>query len=163
MDAPNPFHMKEEFNPDLFVAKWFCGRVGPEDMPRFAADALEAGYDGEALRKLAGLVRPTSLDVGNLFRQTLHEIGNIKILTREQAVFAMSRITATDIIEGRVEPIQGAEILARYAGMLNYPPYLAEFLQLSEMPHWGKHAPNRQTLIEAIIDQARELLANVPE
>src|SRR5262249_22102880 len=50
------------FDPNLFVARWYCSTVNPEEMPAFAADALEAGFDGPALRRLAALIRPTSYD-----------------------------------------------------------------------------------------------------
>ena len=39
---------KIPFDPNLFVAKWYCEKLLPEDMPGFAADALEAGFDGPA-------------------------------------------------------------------------------------------------------------------
>jgi hypothetical protein len=132
-------------------------------MPGFAADALEAGFDGPSLRKLAGLVQPTFRDVGDLFQKALLDIGTIKIQTQEQAVFALSRLTAADIVEGRVEPIEGANVLAMYAQMLCYPEFLANFLQLSEMPLWGEYAPPREKLVQDIIEQSRALLANVPE
>jgi hypothetical protein len=60
--------MEQVFNPNLFVSKWYCSMVGRENMPAFAAaDALEAGYDGPALRKLSGLIKPTSWEIGTLF------------------------------------------------------------------------------------------------
>jgi hypothetical protein len=154
--------MEEVFNPDLFVARWYCSKVGPEDMPKFAADALEAGYDGPALRRLAGLSKPTAAEVGDLFQRALGEIGTVTILSKEQAVWSLSRSTASAIVAGRRDPIEGAGILARYAMMLNYPPFLAEFLQLSEMPSWGEYAPPRSRLIKDIIEEARLLLASVP-
>jgi hypothetical protein len=151
--------MEEVFNPDLFVAKWYCSRVGPEDMPGFAADALEAGYDGPALRRLAGLMKPTSREVDNLFQSALREIGT-KIQSKEQAVFALSRITAANIVDGRLDPIEGAGILATYAMMLHYPPLLVQFFQLADAPLWGEYAPPRSQLIKDIIEEARSLLAN---
>jgi hypothetical protein len=154
--------MKEVFNPDLFVAKWYCSEIWSEDMPTFAADALEAGYDGPALRKLAGLIKPTSVDIGDLFQRALNEIGTVKILSQIQAVYWMSRVVATDMVEGRTDPVKGAEILARYARMANYPPILAEFLSLEDMPYWGDYAPPRAKLVKDIIEQARLLLDNVP-
>lgn len=154
--------MQELFNPDLFVAKWYCSKVGPEDMPAFAADALEAGFDGPSLRRLAGLIKPTSRDVGSLFQDALSEIGKIKIRSKEQAVFSLSRTVASNIVDGRLDPIEGAGILASYARMIDYPAFLAEFFQLSEMPFWGEYAPPRSQIIKDIIEQARLLLASVP-
>lgn len=131
-------------------------------MPTFAADALEAGYDGSALRRLAGLIKPTSMDIGDLFQRALDEIGTVKILSQRQAVYWMSRVVATDIVEGRIDPVKGAGILAGYASMADYAPVLAEFLELGDMPYWSEYAPPRAQLIQDIIKEARLLLANVP-
>ena len=155
--------MQEPFNPDLFVAKWYCSKVGPENMPQFAADALEAGFDGPALRKLAGLVKPTSWDIDDLFQDTLKEISTIRVHSKPQAIRFLSRKTAADILSGELEPILGADILERYASMLGYPPFLAEFLELSEMAYWGEHAPTPDKIIHDIRAQAQLLVDNLPE
>lgn len=154
--------MKDAFNPDSFVAKWYCSEVWSEDMPAFAADALEAGYDGPALRRLAGLIKPTSMDIGDLFQRAHDEIGTVKILSQRQAVYLMSRVVATDIVEGRIDPVKGAGILAGYARLADYSPVLTEFLELEDMPYWGEYAPPRSQLIQDIIEEARLLLENVP-
>jgi hypothetical protein len=155
--------MKELFNLNLFVAKWYCSKVRREDMPAFAADALEAGYDGPALRRLAGLIKPTSYEIGTLFQDALREIGQIKVRSFEQAVFFLSRITAADIVEGRMDPLLGTCILADYARQLGYPEHLAEFFALYDLPMWGEYAPPRDQFVRNIMDQARKFLANVPE
>jgi hypothetical protein len=155
--------MEEVFNPDVFVAKWYCSRVGPEDMPGFAADALEAGYDGPDLRRLAGLLKPTSRETDDLFQSALREIKQIKVRSLEQAVFFLSRITAADIVEGRVDPILGNGILAGYAMRIGYPEHLVKFFELDDLPIWGEYAPPRSQLIRDIMEQARKFLTNVPE
>ena len=154
--------MKEEFNPDLFVAKWYCSFAFPEDMPRFAADALEAGCDGPALRRLAGLVKPTSSDVGELFQQSVTEIGTVRVHNTEQAAVLLARTTAKDIVEKRLDPLKGAIFIAGLASAMNYPAYLMPFYELADLPLWGEHAPPRAKLVKDIIEEARLLLVNVP-
>jgi hypothetical protein len=153
--------MKETFNPDLFVAKWYCSFLYPEEMPQFAADALEAGHDGPALRRLAGMVKATSTDIGDLFKQSLIEIGTVTIHNAEQAAILLARMTARDIIEGRIDTLKGAIFLAGLASRMNYPAYLVPFYQLAELPYWGEYAPRRAQLIEDIINEARLLPASV--
>ena len=131
--------MQDEFNPDLFVAKWYCSLLYPEEMPQFAADSLEAGYDGPALRRLAGMVKPTSTDIGDLFSQSLTEIGTVTVQNAEQAAIVLARMTARDIIEGRIDPLKGARFLAGLASSRNYPAYLVPFYQLAELPYWGEY------------------------
>jgi hypothetical protein len=154
--------MPETFNPDLFVAKWYCREVWTEDMPGFAAEALEAGYDGLALRRLAGLIKPNSMDVGDLFQRALLEIGTVKILSQQEAVFFLSRMVATDIVEGRIDPQRGAGILAGYAAMLYYPPILNRFSQLGEMAFWGEYVSSDPKLVHEIMVEAHQLLASLP-
>lgn len=150
------------FDPNLFVAKWYCERVWPEDMPGFSADALEAGFDGPALRRLAGLIRPTSPDVGNLFVRALDEIGTIEIRSKEQAIFKLARILAKAIVDGQVDPILGARGLARYALEAGYPEELAQFDQLADEPLWGEYARSRDLLRADIIAEAKKLMASSP-
>jgi hypothetical protein len=154
--------VKDAFNPDLFVAKWYCSKVWSEDMPGFAADALEAGFDGPALRRLAGLIKPTSEEVCGLFSQVIREIGNVKIHTEEQAALLLCRVTATDIVDGRIDPLRGVEILAHLSCLLDYPLFLKEFLDLAEWPYWGEYARSRQEFAKNAIQEARKLIANLP-
>ena len=154
--------MLADFNLNLFVAKWYCSKVWPEDLPQFAADALDAGFDGTALRRLAGLIMPTSHDVGDLFERALREIGPLKIQSREQALVFFSRSIALDIVEGRITPQRGAETLASCAGVNEYPPFLEEFVQLADMFYWDEHATSSQKLAQEIIAEAQQLLASLP-
>jgi len=154
--------MPETFNPDLFVAKWYCSFLYPEQMPQFAADALESGHDGPALRRLAGMMTPTSRDVGDLFERSLTEIGTIRIRNAEQGALLLARTTARDIVEERVDPIEGSLFLASLASAMYYPGYLYRFYELMEMPLWGEYAPPSSELIRNIIAEARLLLAQTP-
>jgi hypothetical protein len=148
------------FDPNLFVAKWYCSLIGPEDMPSFAADALEAGFDGPALRRLAGLVSPTSRDLGNLFDRALGEIGNVEIRSKEQGIFKLARILAGAILDGRVDPILGAQGLSHYAFRAGYPAGLAQFDQLAAELEWGNHSRSRELICADIIAEAKKLIAS---
>lgn len=148
------------FDPNIFVAKRFCGLVRPEDMPAFAADALEAGFDGPALRRLAGLVRPSSWDVGELFESAVGEIGIVEVRTKEQAVFKLARILAKAIVDGQVEPITGARGLSYYASVAGYPEELAQFDLLADEPLWGEYARARDVLCADIIAEAKKLIGS---
>ncbi len=151
------------FDPNLFVAKCHCGLVGPEDMPGFAADALEAGFDGPALRRLAGLVKPCSSDVGGLFDRAIDEIGTVEIRSKEQGIFKLAKILARAIVDGRVDPILGAQGLSHYAFRAGYPAGLAEFEQLADELQWGDHSRSRELICADIIAEAKKLIASSPE
>ncbi len=150
------------FDPNLFVAEWYCGLNLPEDMPAFAADALEAGFDGPALRRLAGLVKPTSWDVGNLFLDAIDEIGVIEVRNREQAIFRLAKVVAKKILDGSMDALEGAQRLSRYAMEAGYPDGLAEFDQLADEPRWGEYARSQDLVRADIIAAAERLLAYFP-
>jgi len=150
------------FDPNLFVAGWYCGLSLPEDMPAFAADALEAGFDGPALRRLAGLVKPTSRDVGNLFLNAIDEIGVIEVRNREQAIFRLAKVVAEKILDGSMDALEGAQRLSRYAMEAGYPDGLAEFDQLADEPRWGEYARSQDLVRADIIAAAERLLAHFP-
>jgi len=62
-------------DPKLLQARWVLGRVDAEDWVEQAALALDQGFDGTALRQLAGLMNPTGRDLGRLPERALAEMG----------------------------------------------------------------------------------------
>ena len=139
-----------------------AGTSYPEDMPSFAADALEAGFDGSALRRLAGLVKPTSWDVDNLFVAAIDEIGVIEVRNREEAVFRLAKVVAENILDGSMDAFEGAHRLSRYAMEAGYPDGLAEFDQLADEPRWGESARSQDLIRADIVAAAQKLLACFP-
>jgi hypothetical protein len=65
----------KRIDPELLQARWVLGAVGANEWVDQAALALEQGFDGTALRQLAGLVRPTLRDLGHLPERALAEMG----------------------------------------------------------------------------------------
>jgi len=65
----------KHLDPKLFQARWVLGGVAPEEWVDQAISALDQGFDGTALRQLAGLVRPTQRDLGHLPERALAEMG----------------------------------------------------------------------------------------
>ena len=51
------------FEPTRVAARWYFGELMHENLPAIAIEALERGYDGPMLRRLAGLIKPTSRDI----------------------------------------------------------------------------------------------------
>ena len=62
-------------DPQLLQARWVLGGVGAHEWVDQAALALDQGYDGTALRQLAGLTNPTQRDLGHLPDRALAELG----------------------------------------------------------------------------------------
>lgn len=147
------------FDPNVFVARWYCGYVLPEDLPAFAADALEAGYDGYALRQLAGLVRPTSRDVGDLFVRALGDMGLEKPSSRQQANLTVAKSVSKSIADGTLDPFAGARRLSHLAQAAGFPEGLTQFFVLAEELDLGEYARSRDLIRKDIIAEAENLLA----
>ena len=73
-------------DPQLLQARWILGGVAPEEWVNQAISALDQGFDGNALRQLAGLVRPTQAELGHLPERALAEMG-LAPCDKERAVF----------------------------------------------------------------------------
>jgi hypothetical protein len=51
------------FSPRLIQARWVFGKLPGEEIPGLAQNALELGYDGKIIRRLAGLINPDHFEL----------------------------------------------------------------------------------------------------
>ena len=66
---------QNKIDPELLQARWVLGGVTPDELVGQAVVALENGFDGRALRQLAGLTKPTLRDLGMLPARAFAEMG----------------------------------------------------------------------------------------
>jgi len=50
------------FDPSPLAVQYYFGDLSYSELPNICAQALEHGFDGRALRRLAGLVNPVARD-----------------------------------------------------------------------------------------------------
>ena len=146
--------------PRHLPARWYACLLYPESVPEFAADALEAGFDGPALRRLAGLIRPTSVDIYPWIDTALKEIGEVEPLAREAALIEVGREVARRMVNGSLAPSEGCRILAVYAMRANYPAELTGFFQIADEPLWGEYSRTQEERDNAILAEAREFIGH---
>jgi hypothetical protein len=116
--APDPSHA-----PYLLAARWQTHDLYGEDMPRIAADLLEAGYDTSTIRRLAGEMNVrSSSDVEPLVERMFREFAIQYPLSETQASLIFSRQIAREVIAGVRNPWAAANKL--------------------EITIWGWRAPN---------------------
>ena len=76
---------ENKINPQLLQARWVLGSLSADELVSQAVLALEQGFDGTALRQLAGFVKPSPRDLGALPERAFAEMG-LQHCDKDQAV-----------------------------------------------------------------------------
>ena len=93
------------FDIEMIEARLAMKMIPSSDMPRIAWDALEAGLDGPAIRRLAALDSPTWSEIDEVLPSAMHEMGLRSITAREGASrYAVRR--ATEILRSGADPLK---------------------------------------------------------
>jgi hypothetical protein len=116
-------------------------RLSGEKIGAWAASALEAGFDSESVRVLAGMsleALPSFFEARPYFIRALHELQLSVPSSREDALRAYTRIVAEDLVLGRIT-VESAlnDIHSAVVGPLNHPPDLMGWCYL-----WEGNAPD---------------------
>jgi hypothetical protein len=90
-----------------FQTQWRLGKLRPEQVDAQAVEWLEAGYDGPNLRELAWH-HDSFVVMDTLLIAALGEMGHAMI-TEDQARMRCACRLATQMVEGALDPYEGAE------------------------------------------------------
>jgi hypothetical protein len=99
--------MVTRYSIERVIALWTLGKAHYPDLPSVACDALELGFDGDAIRRLAVLDKPSYFQVGDLFQRAIAEM-KISPPSKREAVIFLAREIAREILAGREEALNGA-------------------------------------------------------
>jgi hypothetical protein len=108
------------------LAEHVLGRLSYADLPNVAVQALELGYDGPAIRRLASLDKPSYFGVGDLFEKVAVEIGVGQISKKDASIY-LSKEIAKAILSGSKEPLGGAYEIWLLCAAADYPDQLLIF------------------------------------
>lgn len=100
-------------------------------MPKLAWDALEAGLEGPATRRLAALHFPNFFEVREILPKVLHEWG-IRQLSREQAALQLAKRPAREILQSNEDPFKHSYDFFSLWVETDYSRELAEYAELAE-------------------------------
>jgi len=123
------------FDPQEFAAKVVLGELHSEDLPAAAQDALEAGFDGSAIVRLAILDNPSTWEIEPLMGKVLAELSVTPPDKVEAAIFLAKR-RAQRILDNNEDPISSLDYFERLHFNSGYPEDLAELGWLQE-DWWG--------------------------
>ena len=93
------------FDRNQIEARLALDLIASVDMPNIACDALEAGFDGPAIRRLAALERPTYFEVAEVLPRVIQELGLTQITTG-QAALRLAKQIAGEILRSGDDPLR---------------------------------------------------------
>lgn len=92
------------FDRRAIEAKLALDLIASADMPTIGCDALEAGLDGPAIRRLAILHHPTYFEVAEVLPRAMQELGLGQISVGEAAL-RIARVMAREILASGDDPL----------------------------------------------------------
>jgi hypothetical protein len=119
------------FDPKLVEAQLALRRIGTTDMPKLAWDALEAGLDGPATRRLAALHFPTFFEVREILPKLMQEWG-ITQLSPAQAAMQLAKRRAREILQSNEDPLKHSFDFYRIWREADYCRELADYGELAD-------------------------------
>ncbi len=88
-------------DPNKIAVDYYFGDLQYWKLPRIAANALEEGYDGPALRKLAGLANPVESDFrSDEIDSAFRELGVDAPISKDMARMALAVESAHRVLDG---------------------------------------------------------------
>jgi hypothetical protein len=98
-----------------YIAKYVCGHLTSDELPKLGVAGLEQGLDTPSLRILAGLNRYDSpFEVEHYFKLAITEL-NIQLPDKRQAALEYAVAIVEDILEGKKDVIAGTREIHSYA------------------------------------------------
>jgi hypothetical protein len=92
------------FDARAVEAKLALNLISSTDMPKLAWDALEAGLDGPAIRRIAAFVFPTFFQVQEVLPQAMEEMHLVK-LDKPRAALQLAKLRAQEILTTNSDPL----------------------------------------------------------
>jgi hypothetical protein len=159
-------------DPNRIAVEYYFGDLQYWKLPRLAADALEDGHDGPALRRLAGLANRMgsnikeedvpALEIDSAFR----EMGVDAPLAKDKARLTLAVESAQRALDGQSNVFDEAtHIRIHLCGLSDPPQSLSRIVNLSKearnapRPQWNRIEAELQTAFTDLKGQQ----AQVPE
>jgi hypothetical protein len=143
---------------EQLAARWVLDLIPSDEWPEAAAQALTDGRDGPALRELAGERDPIRSEISRVVERALVELGAPK-LSRRDAAMALAKRLAAQIVEGSMEPYDGAKRIWQLQFLVaDVGHALDPFVYWASELEDASDAQRSRFCIDAILASARELV-----
>ncbi|MGA8742055.1 MAG: hypothetical protein WB561_12805 [Terracidiphilus sp.] len=130
-------------DPKRLAIDYYFGDLQYWKLPRTAADALEEGFDGPALRYLAGIANPLASEMNwKLIDSAFREMGVDAPISKDRARLSLAAELAENALKGTWNVFDAATHLRIHLCEFKKPP--DELLQIFELAREAQHAPRSQ-------------------
>jgi hypothetical protein len=153
------------FDPAKLAVEYYFGDLQYWKLPPIAADALELGYDGPALRKLAGLANRIGSEIraddlrANEIDSAFREMGVNAPITKDKARMVLAIESANRALNGVSNVFDEATHVRIHLCELSDPPEaLSRVVNLSEeadnapRSEWGRIEADLKTAFSDFLD-----------
>jgi hypothetical protein len=123
------------FDARIFEAQLALGEIAPEELPALAWDAVEAGYDGPALRRLGALEKPSGWETDRWMSAVLKEM-NLRVLDTTTASLRLAQHIALEILVCKTDPLLHIDRFYTYWLRSDYATELTTIGNLDDCFSW---------------------------
>ena len=140
------------FDRELIQAELALNLIASAEMPRIAWDALEAGLDGAAIRRLAALEKPTFFEVNDVLAPAMSEMG-LRTLAPGEAALCIAKRRASEILTRGEDPIPHLKELQALWIRAGYPREIRSAGQLYDRVFSGWYGSRSDEEIRKCVTQ----------
>ncbi len=108
----------------LIEAQLALDLIASADMPKIAWDALEAGFDGPAIRRLAALEHPTYFEVADVLPLVRQELGLSHIANKEAGT-RIANHSVQKLLDSADDPLKHVREFEHLWQLAGYPDDIA--------------------------------------
>ena len=146
------------FDREIVEARLALKLIDSEHMPTLADDALEAGLDGPAIRRLAALVQPTWFEVNEILENAVREM-KLERIAISEAARRLMRQRAHEILQGGSDPLRSTRFFEQLWFRAGYPADLSKFGTLYDEAHIAKSmGRSEKEILDWLTQRLRELV-----
>lgn len=122
------------FDPNRIAVLYYFGDLSYWKLPKIAADALERGFDGASLRRLAGLTNPVASDIKpEDIDSAFKEMGVSAPIPKDVARLALATEVVMKALHGGSNVFDEAtHIRIHLCNLKEAPPELSRIVALSQ-------------------------------
>jgi hypothetical protein len=146
-----------QFDKKIIEARLSLNLIGSSDMPKLAWDALEAGFDGPAIRRLAALDSPTHFEVRDVLPRAMQEIGIVTV-SKDEASLRIAKDRAKEILERHQDPLKCVREFWHLWIKSGYSRVLTPVGTLNDDVYWAQGVESEETIRLMVTQRLKELI-----